>query len=343
MSDTNENGSNGSNGNTTQNNNDQTSNNIIVSSNMNTSNVFINNISSSNIINFTLDETIVKPGFTIHNQQGTNSNNEEITHTTFISTNPANVVNITEDLLSVVNTTYDETSGPTSVLYSQISDYASKINCSSFHGKGTIDDYTELFTAASRIATESKQMQLDVDTDGFNEFGDAADKLSALFTSFILKLENISIIDDTAFLTAVLNALQKIYNLSVVFGRFKDTIFATTTVSLPKSVHDTSELISKAMTEINCAIDHITYFVSPDNIHLPDAVLSSTDLSIINNATVTINNWNILSEQGVTIAMANNPAIQNITLINTSLKTKSGIIKNSTNILKNKLNSFGLV
>ena len=285
--------------------------NIIMYNNSNVLNTQHDLYNSSNIVNFTLQESITRDGFTITNQQGTNSSNFGITHTTFV-TNSSNVVNITEDLLQVVQTYNDENSGPTSELYSQISYYASNINCSSFHGKGTIDDYTQLFVAASQIASETKQMQLNVDIDGFNEFGDAADSLSALFNSFILKLENISIIDDSVFLTAVLHALEKIYNLSQVFGKFKETILATTTVSLPKSAHDTSLLLTNTMKEINCAIDHITYFVSPGSNVLEDALLSLYDKNIINNATATINNWNNLCDQGVSIGMGNNVDIQNI-------------------------------
>ena len=73
-----------------------------------------------------------------------------------------------------------------------------------------------------------KQMQLDIDIDGFNNLGQAADDLSALFGSFIIKLQTVSIIDDTVFLQAVATALRKIVNLSKVFGCFKDTILATT-------------------------------------------------------------------------------------------------------------------
>ena len=317
-----------------------------VTSNINHSNILNNQdlYSSSNIVNFTLNTSNVQTGHTITNQQGLNNSNIAITHTKFIDTNSDDVVNITADLLNEAITTYDDASGGlTSNLYSQISYYASNLNCSSFHGKGTIDDYSQLFIAASQIANDAKQMQLNVDIDGFNDFGNAADNLSALFQSFIIKLENISIIDDSVFLNAVLNALQKIYNLSLIFGKFKTTILATTTVSLPKSAHDTSLLLKDAMKEINCAIDHISYFVSPGSNVLEDAALSASDKSIINNAILTINNWNKLCEEGVSIGMGNNVDIQNIVSINSSLKAKTNIITNVTHILQNKLHGYNLI
>lgn len=297
---------------------------------------------NSNIVNYTLNETITGDGYVITNQQGTNTSNQEITHTTFISTNTSNVINIDENLTAIVNTYNDEISGRSSILYSQISDYASKIKCSSFHGKGTIDNYNEIFNAAASIANESKQMQLNVDVSGFSEIGTAADSLSELFTGFINKLQNISIIDDTNFLTSVVDALSKIYNLSLVFAKFKETIIATSTVSLPKSAHDTSLLLTDAMNEINCAIEHINYFASPGSNVLEDAVLSETDSKIIDSAVHTINNWNTLCEQGVTIAMGNDPDIQNIISINTDLQTKSVSINQATNIIRQRLHSYKL-
>ncbi|NBP65972.1 MAG: hypothetical protein EBU66_15095 [Bacteroidetes bacterium] len=310
---------------------------------MSDSNIFNNDkYNNSNIVNYTLNETITQPGYIITNQQGTNTSNEEITHTTFISTNTSNIININENLIATVNTYNDELSGASSILYSQISEYASKIKCSSFHGKGTIDNYNEIFKAASSIANDSKQMQLNVDVSGFSEIGTAAESLSELFTGFINKLENISIIDDTNFLTAVVDALSKIYNLSLVFAKFKETIIATSTVSLPKSVHDTSLLLTDAMNEINCAIEHINYFASPGSNVLQDAVLSETDSNIINAAVHTINNWNTLCEQGVTIAMSNDSDIQNIISINTDLHTRTLSINQATNIIRERLHSYKL-
>ena len=48
-----------------------------------------------------------------------------------------------------------------------------------------------LFEAASKIANDTKQMQLDV-----NDFGNATDELSKLFMNFTKRLQNINIIND---------------------------------------------------------------------------------------------------------------------------------------------------
>jgi hypothetical protein len=65
--------------------------------------------------------------------------------------------------------------------------------------------------------------------------------------------------------------------------------------------------------------------------------------NIITSATSAINNWNILCDHGITIAMSNNMDIKNITETNKELKSKTGLLVNATNILKNKLSQFNLM
>ena len=302
------------------------------------------NVSNSVILNLTLDQKLTTSNTVVTNQQGTSADGSVVTQTTMTTTDPNAPSQITEVLNNTVSATYydDEKNAVVNPLITEIKLYASKIQCSDFHGKGTIDDYTELFKAASKIANESKQMQLDVDVDGFSEFGKAADDLSALFNSFILKLQNVSIIDDTVFLTAVASALQKISNLSDVFGRFKETIMATTTVQIPKSAYDTSVLLQGVMDEVNCAMHYVGHFVNPGTESLPAANLSADDKNIISTAISTIDNWNILCDQGVNIAMSHNTNVQAINQVNSSLKTQSNAMKIATDALKTKLALFNI-
>lgn len=287
--------------------------------------------------------TIVGTGFVVVNEQYTDASGTEITHTTFDTTDPTSDIQVTEDLSGAVISYYDDSGDANKMaVIAQIQDYASKIQCSDFHGKGTIDDYSSLFQAAAKIANESKHMQLDVDIEGFNEFASAADDLSALFNSFIVKLENVSIIDDTAFLTAVANALHKIWNLSETFGRFKETILATSTIQLPKSAHDTKLLLENVVSQVNCAMTYITHFVDSTVSAPAVADLSQEEKSIIDNAVTTIDNWNVLCEQGVTIAMANNPDIQYIVEASDQFKQKTQTLKNATNLLKSKLAGYNI-
>ena len=286
------------------------------------------------------NSTIVGEGYEITNQQGMDLSGSTVNQTLFTSTNPELYDPIIEENFVQKIETYNDEVDPNShsqVLLNQIKSYASQINCEDFHGKGTIDDYTALFQAASKIAVESKQMELDIDVDGFSEFGQAADDLSALFTSFIIKLQNVNIITDITFLTAISNALGKIVNLSKVFGRFKETILTTTTIQFPKSAHDTSLILRDVMDEVNCAMGFIQHFVSPSDISLNGADLSAAEKNIIDQSIHTIDSWNVLCEQGVSIAMANNSDVQYIQQASNSLKGTKNSLISATNTLRTKM------
>jgi len=201
-------------------------------------------------------------------------------------------------------------SGATNLVLNQIKAYASQIQCSDFQGKGTVEDYAIRFQAASKIANDVNQTQLNVQVDGFNEFGAAADQLSALFTSFIQKLETVSIIDDLSFLQSIAAALAKIVNLSNIFGKFKNTILATATIQVPKPSHDATLLAQNVMSEVGCAMTYINHFVNPLPSDPASANLSDIEKNIIDKAVASIDNWSTLCSQGVTISMSNNPDMQ---------------------------------
>ena len=268
-----------------------------------------------------------------------------MTHTQFQTVaNPENdAVNITENLGQVVQSYYDDTTNPLNesmVVLNDIKDYAAKIKCETFHGKGTIDDYSELFRAASKIATETKQMQLDVDVEGFDEFGQAADELSNLFNGFITKLQSVNIIDDLNFLKAIRAALEKISRLADVFGQFKKTIVATATVELPKSAREARLVVQDVMSEINCAMNYIGYFVNPVTPAPNGADLSSVEKNIIEKAVDTIENWSVLCDQGVSVAMNNSPDIVFIKSANADLKVKTNVLKTNISSLRSKLVAY---
>jgi hypothetical protein len=298
---------------------------------------------SNAIVLPTLDQTIQGNGYVVHNTQGPDVSGNEITHTTFDTTDPEVDFQVTEDLTGKVEAYYDNTQETeTAQLLSSINSYASKIQCTDFQGKGTIEDYSQLFNAAAKIANESKHMQLDVDIDGFNEFADAADELSKLFSSFIVKLESVSIIDDIVFLRSVSIALEKIWKLSEVFGKFKQTILATSSVQLPKSAHETKVALESVISNVNCAMKYISHFVDSSVPAPVEADLSQNEKDVISAAVNTIDSWNVLCEQGVSIAMSSNPDIQFITASSNQLKNTTQTLKNATDKLKNKLASYNI-
>ena len=299
------------------------------------------------IVNYTLDQTIDISGARITNQQGSAADGTEVTKTNFQTTDLSGLdLTLTENLTGVVQTYYDDEADQTSqtaIVLNEIKGYAAKINCAEFKGKGTIDDYSELFQAASKIANDVTQMKLDVDVEGFDEFGAAADELSKLFNSFIVKLQTVSIIDDLSFLKSISLALSKIWNLSQVFGKFKETILATATVQVPKSSHDAAILVNSVMSEVNCAMAYVNHFVNPQVGDPVSANLSAVDRRVITKAVDTIDNWSVLCEQGVTIAMSNNPDIQSISTASSRLKFNASMLSNNTSTLKSKLALYNIL
>jgi len=286
-------------------------------------------------------------GYEIINKTGKAEDGTQLARVTFDATQPELYdPDIHQNLTNVIST-YDDASvlgSQTEVLLNQIRGYATELQCTDFQGKGSIDDYTTLFQAASKIATNSKQMELNVDIEGFNEFANAADDLSALFNGFITKLQNVNIITDVTFLTSISIALQKIVNLSNVFGKFKETIIATNTVQLPKSAHDAAVIVQDVMDDVNCAMEYIQYFVDPaSKPTLTSAQLSSTEKNIITKAVATIDSWNILCDQGISIAMANDPDVQFIQQSSAELKTTTRTLVSLTNNLKSKLASLNIL
>ncbi len=283
---------------------------------------------------------VIGDGWTADITQAVDASGVVNTNADFITTAVDSDVQITQDLSGQAFTYYEDTSSNALVL--QIKDYASRIQCTDFQGKGTIDDYSVLFQAASQIANETAHMQLNVDVEGFDEFASAAEDLSALFNGFILKLQNINIIDDTAFLQSVLNALEKIWQLSETFGRFKQTILATSQIQLPVSAHETKVAIESVVGQLNCAMKYINHFVDASYSAPDSANLSDIEQSIIDNAVATIENWNVLCTQGVSIAMSSNPDIVYIQSANETLKQNTAVLVNAKNKLRQKLTALGL-
>jgi hypothetical protein len=130
--------------------------------------------------------------------------------------------------------------------------------------------------------------------------------------------------------------------LSKVFGKFKEIILATSTVQLPKSTHDTSLLLQNVVGQINCAMTYITHFVDSSVPAPATAELSDIEKGIINAAVTTIDNWNILCDQGVSIAMSNDPDIQYIKNASQQLKQTTKTLANATSLLKSKLSAFNM-
>jgi hypothetical protein len=283
--------------------------------------------SNTNEVPINLMNAITEPGITIV------SDSNSVLLTTFSPANPI----IVEDLKQVV-TVVKDTADDESIV-DQIKLCAAEIKCEDFHGKGSVDDYAALFDAASKIVSDVKQVQLDIDIQGFNEFGTAADELSLLFEGFTKKIQSVNMIDDSAFLQSILNALRKIVHLSNTFGNFKKSIVATNTIQLSESVGQTKKALEEVAGEVQCAMKYIEYFVAPSG-NLPKAELNEIDKNVIQRATTTIEAWGQIYEKGVSIAMNQNEDIQYIHQSNELFRNEAAVLQTRISQLRSKYSQY---
>ena len=205
----------------------------------------------------------------------------------------------------------------------EIKFYADQIKCDNFKGKGTMDDYTLLFEAASKIANDTKHVQLEIDIQGFNQFGDAADELSRLFTSFTKKIQSINI-DDCMFLSAVLSALKKVVALSKAFSSFQESILEN---RIHSSMCETKKILEGVSEEVECVMKHLNHFSSPTN--LESANLSPVNRNAITHAISTINSVSI-----------DTPDIQYIKRTNQTFIQESAQLRRTTNIIRERYSYY---
>ena len=285
-------------------------------------------------------------GMQIVTETGTTSDGTFIQQTAAITMDPSNDIQITIDISAIVQQYDNLTDISINSIMQEITMYAGKINCSDFQGKGTIDDYTELFKAASNMAKQAKQTTLNINIDGFKEFGNAADELSALFQNYIVKIENMNIVNDTAFLSEILFYLKKIWNLSETFGKFKDTILGTSIIKIPKSLEDTKNILDGVMSEVDCAIKYIECFISPEtatdiSLCCPGShELNTDEKKQIEEAVKTIQQWNYLYNENIQIVISENADVKFIENANAIIKNTADLLKNNTAILKGKIKIY---
>ena len=86
---------------------------------------------------------------------------------------------------------------------------------------------------------------------------------------------------------------------------------------------------------------YINNFVSPD-LSLVEAALSDSDKLIIKKATSTIESWNSIVQNGVSVTMYNNTNVQYITQQNSNYSSKATILKATTLSLRNKFNFYNI-
>ena len=274
-----------------------------------------------------IQETAVLPDGTIIYQQ------------VGFTVDPSSDIQITQDFSAIIQIYNDETDPSLNAIMQEISQYAANINCTNFQGKGSIDDYAELFTVASNLAREAKQTTLVIDISGFYEFGKAADELSNVFQQYIVKLENINVVNDMEFLKAITASLKKISHLADIFGKFKETILATSIVEIPKSLEDTRLILDGVMSEVDCAMKYVQHFICPENdiSMCAGSSLSPEEKALIAAAIATIQDWDNKYSKNLQGILSENADVKFIAEANQIIANTAKLLKNSTAVFKGKI------
>jgi hypothetical protein len=85
---------------------------------------------------------------------------------------------------------------------------------------------------------------------------------------------------------------------------------------------------------------YIGHFVDASSGSPPGCELSITEKNVITKAIQTIDSWNVLCDQGVSITLQTDPDIQFITKASKDLITTTSVLKSATTTLRNKLASM---
>jgi hypothetical protein len=239
-------------------------------------------------------------------------------------------VGFTKDISAIIQIYNDETDPSLNIILQEIKTYADNIQNANFQGKGTINDYITLFTTSLKLA---KQNNLIIDISGFQDLGNVADELSAVFQQYILKLQSTNTIYDLAFLTSIASSLEKINNLATIFLNFKQTILQTSIIEIPKSLKDTKIILQNLLPEINNAFLYINHFINP----ITD--ISFATLSVKDQAQI-LEKWENTCVNDVNIIHSKNIDISFIEQANIIMENTANLLKNSTVVFKGKISTF---
>lgn len=260
-----------------------------------------------------------------------------VSTTTYCGTDGSTTINITDTKLTSENiklseiekaivNQYDD--NETSAILNQINDYASKIEISDFQNKGRIEDYLSLIQNAQNIVNQNKTHNINVDLTQYNNLGSVADELSELFNQLTVNVQQEATIVDKDFLNGLLSTMQKLYNLSNMFGKFKQVMSTELVVNVPKSLSSVENTLQKVSATLASASSYITYFadsssVTDENV-ISNSQLAPCDLNniqqsidILSTSQTNINN--LIDERVSTITSNINLLSSNITSLSNSL------------------------
>jgi hypothetical protein len=90
-------------------------------------------------------------------------------------------------------------------------------------------------------------------------------------------------------------------------------------------------------------MNYISHFVDSSVVASDKANLSFVEQNIIKKAVQTIENWNVLCEMDVSVAMSNSPDVVSVKAACASFGAKTSLLQSNTSTLRSKLSLYNLL
>lgn len=223
-------------------------------------------------------------------------------------------VKITQDLTAA--TSDIDISEEAQAVLKDIESYSEDIKAENFAGKGSLEDYQELFQKVCKYSQDLKDTNIDltIDMDKLSDFAESAKALTGFIGSLTLSLRRVVTVSDITFLK---DFKEKIYNISLLYktiGDFQTTIIATANLKVPGSVSKILALLQKITSQINNTMTYMDYFtgiISKEEVD-KSAYLTDDSRAALNRAISALDTWKALADAQTSTSLSTDKTVQDL-------------------------------
>lgn len=191
-----------------------------------------------------------------------------------------------------------------------------KIKCSRFQGKGTMDDYANVFKKIQQYfaAVGDSNVEITIDTENLDNFAEQAKIFSEMFEEILIKFNKVSSVDDSVVLKKIRDDMVTITKMYENIDKFKAIVTGTSSLQIPQTIIDCTEVLNNINSDIACSLSYINYFVdssAPMNeLQLQRSQLSGDDKKALEFFENSIQVWIDMVNNDGTVAMSTNAYVK---------------------------------
>jgi len=171
-----------------------------------------------------------------------------------------------------------EPSNESKKILCEIDGYIDNIRCDKLTGKGSIDDYKNLFQRVFEYSDEltTQKISLDMDMKKLDKFADSAEQLTKTISDLTIRLKSIVAVNDIKFLNDFRDKVQKISKLYETIDEFQTTIIESSELYIPTTLEQINKKLRKITEEIDSSMVYLDNFtgIIGDNIIPKNALIS---------------------------------------------------------------------